>query len=77
MNARGVVVRVIDGDTVWVRVRVRLRRSAPDTGIEALRATSELEDRLPKGKRIQIAVGSVDGYGRIIADIIPDTSSLA
>jgi len=74
MNVRGVIVRVIDGDTIWVRVRVRLRTSAPDHGVEALRATEITKRRFPRGRRVQLSIGATDQFGRFIADILPDTS---
>lgn len=72
MNARAVVVRVIDGDTIWIRLRVRLRQSAPDTGQAAVDATNALERRFPQGKRVQVVIGAVDEYGRIVGDLVPD-----
>ena len=77
MNIRGAVVRAVDGDTVWVRVRVRLPRSTPELrspgGLEALGATTR---RFPTGRRVSILFHSVDDYGRIVGELVADDSGL-
>lgn len=72
MNVRAKVVRVVDGDTVWVRVRVRLTKSAPDVGIDAVHATAELQKQLPFGTAVQIIMQAIDKYGRIVGRLIDD-----
>lgn len=73
MNARAVVDRVIDGDTLWVRVRVRLNSNAPELGtVEGDAARDELKRILYKGRRLQLVTQSVDRYGRIIARVVDD-----
>jgi len=67
------VDRVIDGDTAWIRVRVRLTRSAPDRGPDAVVATSALRAKWPRGSRVQLSINAVDSYGRVIGDLYPDT----
>jgi endonuclease YncB( thermonuclease family) len=74
VNARGIVVRVIDGDTVWVRLRVRLRRSAPDTGPEAVAAADRLDRQFPPGTRVELLLNAIDDYGRIVGDLVEDRS---
>lgn len=65
-----VVSRVIDGDTVWVRVRIRTRRSAPPSSTQAgAQAAAALRAELPIGADIWISPIAVDTYGRIIGTI--------
>jgi endonuclease YncB( thermonuclease family) len=73
MNTRAVVDRVIDGDTLWVRLRVRLAKSAPEPGTpEGDAATERARRALWKGRRVQIVTHSVDDYGRIIGHLVDD-----
>ena len=73
MNPRAVVDRVIDGDTLWVRLRVRLNTNAPELGtVEGDAARDELKRILHKGRRVQVVQQSVDRYGRIIGRLIDD-----
>ena len=78
MNIRGHVIRVVDGDTLWVRVRVRLAStSTPELGSrEGGIAHEALRRRWPTGEAVQLIASGVDGYGRIIADLVPDDSGL-
>lgn len=68
MKATGKVVRVIDGDTMWVRVRIRTRASAePATTAAGAAQTAELKKRFPKGTTVNFDTRLVDSYGRILA----------
>ena len=78
MNIRAIVDRVIDGDTLWVRVRVRLPESAPELGTAAgAAAAGELKAALHKGRRVQLVTHTVDGYGRIVAHLQDDTAEFS
>lgn len=64
---------MIDGDTLWVRLRVRLAKSAPEPGTpEGDAATERAKRALWKGRRVQIVTHSVDDYGRIIGHLVED-----
>lgn len=76
MLLRGAVVRVVDGDTVWIRVRVRTLKSTPDSGPAAIAATEDLQRRFPVGARCQIGINAIDPYGRILGNLFPDRSGL-
>jgi endonuclease YncB( thermonuclease family) len=79
MNIRGRVLRVVDGDTVWLRVRVRLAsRSAPGIAThEGSIAAEALRRELPPGSEVQvIGMKGIDRYGRIVGDLAPDRSGL-
>jgi len=77
MNPRAVIDRVIDGDTIWVRMRVRLPQDAPERSESGgTEATTRLKKKWMKGKRIQLSMRAVDDYGRVVADIIPDASKV-
>ena len=72
------VVRIVDGDTLIVRVegkneRVRLRRlNAPEMDEEGGQEAKEaLERRFPAGSRVKIEIFARDKYGRIVAEITP------
>ena len=72
------VVRIVDGDTLIVRVegkneRVRLRRlNAPELDEEGGQEAKEaLERRFPAGSRVKIEIFARDKYGRIVAEITP------
>jgi endonuclease YncB( thermonuclease family) len=63
-------VRVIDGDTILVTVRVRTTSSAPEARTAAGdRATTALKKRFPKGKKLVMDIRFVDQWGRIIAAV--------
>ena len=68
--AEGKVERVIDGDTLWIRFRVRTRKNAPELtqpgGVEAQRS---LAARLPRGSTITAEIVFVDSYGRLVAKV--------
>ena len=65
------VDRVIDGDTIWVRVRFRTRSSAPEPGAAgAEQATSALKKANPRGRKLLIDVLTIDAYGRILGTIL-------
>ncbi len=74
MNARAVIERVIDGDTIWVRVRIRMRTSAPELrSVGGGTAKAKLEQRFKRGDRVQIHIDTVDAYGRIVGGLSADT----
>lgn len=73
MKPRAIVVRVIDGDTLWVRLRVRLQTSAPELTAPGGHAAKEaIMRKYPQGYRAVLNIESVDGYGRLIASLSPD-----
>jgi len=65
------IVRVVDGDTMWVRMRIRLHTNAPELrdagGQEAL---DRLKRRFPPGKDVALRIHSTDIYGRIVAEVL-------
>jgi endonuclease YncB( thermonuclease family) len=64
------VDRVIDGDTVWVRVRIRTRDSSPGGSSKAgQEATAALARTLRRGADIEVAPIVTDQYGRIVGTI--------
>jgi endonuclease YncB( thermonuclease family) len=74
MNIRAVVDRVIDGDTLWLRVRLRLNTNAPELGtVEGDAARDELKRILHRGRRVQVVQQATDGYGRIVGRLIDDS----
>lgn len=67
---RAKVDRVIDGDTMWVRVRVRTQTSAPGARARGgAAATAELAKRFPRGADLSLIVLAVDQFGRIVARV--------
>ena len=73
MNIRAVVDRVIDGDTLWLRMRVRLNTSAPELGTpEGDAAFTDLRKALKRGRRVQIVLQTVDQFGRVVGYLRPD-----
>lgn len=65
-----VAERVIDGDTVWVRVKIRTRTSSPPISTEDGKADADaLKKRYPKGTRLMIEPITVDQFGRIVGTI--------
>jgi len=68
--AEAKAVRVIDGDTILVTVRVRTTSSAPEARTAAGdRATAALKKRFPKGKTLVLDIRYVDQWGRLIAAV--------
>lgn len=67
---QAVVDRVIDGDTLWIRVRLRTRSSAPETGeAGGPEATAALKKQYRKGQKITVSPIITDEFGRIIGTI--------
>ena len=66
-----VIDRVIDGDTLWVKVRVRLRKSSPDSGTAGAAATKRAQASYRPGKRHLLKAYAVDEYGRIVGELSP------
>jgi endonuclease YncB( thermonuclease family) len=65
-----VVDRVIDGDTIWMRVRIRTRASAPSAGTAEGKAETEALKKLyPRGQKVWIEPITTDQFGRVIATI--------
>lgn len=66
----GTVERVIDGDTLWVRVRMRLRSSSPPESTEVGAAeTRALAAAYPRGTDIVVQPIVTDQYGRPVVTI--------
>ena len=64
------VDRVIDGDTLWIRVRLRTRSSAPPaSSVSGAAATAAMKRLYPQGKDIIVTPIITDQYGRIIGTI--------
>lgn len=65
-----VAERVIDGDTVWLRIRVRTRKSTPSNATEdGKAATYALKRLLPRGRKVWVEPITTDQFGRIVATI--------
>lgn len=70
------VERLIDGDTLTLRVRARLRESAPEIGAPGgAEALERLRDRFPFGQPVEVEVVGVDAYARpvIVVDRLTGT----
>jgi endonuclease YncB( thermonuclease family) len=70
------VLRVLDGDTIEVAVKVRLNRiDAPETkGIEkemGLVTKERLTERL-SGKTVQLQIAANDVYYRLLSEVVID-----
>lgn len=66
----GHVIRVIDGDTIVLAVRVRLPQNAPELSTAAgIAARARLAGWLHRGDRVSLNVHATDSYGRIVADV--------
>lgn len=64
----GKVVRVIDGDTLWVRIRVRSQSSAPPANTpQGQAATRSMRRKWRPGQRIDLDPRAADIYGRLVA----------
>jgi endonuclease YncB( thermonuclease family) len=69
--ATGRIIRVVDGDTVWVATRLRLTRNAPELNSpEGRTARATLEKAYPRGRDVRFTVRWVDAYGRIVAELL-------
>ena len=73
MVLEGVVIQVIDGDTLWVslqkgeKVKIRMARiDAPESRQEYGKASTEYLIRRVKGKTVKVKWEKKDKYGRII-----------
>jgi len=70
---RAKVVRAIDGDTLWLRVRVRLRTSSPGASAKGgPEATARTAARYQEGADVTFDPRIVDSYGRFISTLTPD-----
>jgi endonuclease YncB( thermonuclease family) len=69
--ASGKVLRIIDGDTIEVAFRVRLRNAnAPEIDTRAGQiARDVLQASLPPRSRVLVEVFYVDAFGRFIATV--------
>ncbi|WP_438983942.1 thermonuclease family protein [Vulcanococcus sp.] len=85
VTAQGVTATVLsigDGDTIRVRqagrvVTVRLACiDAPETAQSphGQQARSYLQQRLPIGRAVSLAIKTTDRYGRSVAEVISDTN---
>lgn len=70
------VVRIVDGDTLMIRMegraeRVRLRRlNAPELDEEGgPEAKAALEERFPVGSRVRVQPFARDRWGRLVAEV--------
>lgn len=64
----GQVIRIIDGDTLSVLIRVRTRGSAPELGTaEGESARGTLTARFPPGTRVRLQPVAIDVYSRMVA----------
>ena len=64
----GKVMRVIDGDTIEVAIKVRTRVSAPERNTpEGADATALMRKLYPHGRRINLHMVAADPYRRMIA----------
>lgn len=62
--------RVIDGDTLWIRIRVRTRKSQPELGTrQGDAAAREAKARWPKGTALLVEGFAADEYGRLVATV--------
>lgn len=67
----GHVDRVIDGDTVVVRIRVRTRGSAAELGTAAGReAAAKARANFPRGAEVSLRIHYVDAWGRPVAELV-------
>jgi endonuclease YncB( thermonuclease family) len=72
MILSGRVDRVIDGDTIWLRVRWRTTSSAPGARAKGgAEATDALKKRFPRGREVRVRVLTADVYGRIVGSQEP------
>jgi endonuclease YncB( thermonuclease family) len=66
----GVVDRVIDGDTMWIRVRIRTRTSAaPSSTAPGAAAEAALKALYPRGTRVWVSPIITDQWGRVVATL--------
>jgi len=64
----GKVVRVIDGDTIVVEIRIRTRGSSAELGTpEGDLAAQNLKKVLPKNSKVTADLLWVDSWGRVVA----------
>lgn len=72
MNAAaGKITRVIDGDTIVIEFRVRLRSArAPELGTPAGQAAKiAMQRSFPRGTKVVAEIFAVDAYGRLLATV--------
>lgn len=71
----GTVERVIDGDTMVVRIRVRVRGpNAPELTTQAGKIdAAKLTAKWPAATRVLLTPAAIDVYGRMVADVDRDT----
>lgn len=65
-----IVDRIVDGDTLVVRVAIRTRSSTPSGRTpEGVRATAALAKEFPLGTRVLVQPIVTDQFGRIVGTI--------
>jgi endonuclease YncB( thermonuclease family) len=70
MNPRVKVLRVVDGDTVWVRLRVRLPASSPELrDVGGVEAAQRLQKTWRSGRDAEMVIHAVDSFGRVIGEL--------
>lgn len=80
IKTSGKVIRVLDGDTIEVAVKIRLNRiDSPETkGIEkeaGIISKEYLIDRL-EGKRIDLEIASNDVYRRLLSEVLIEGTNI-
>lgn len=71
----GTVERVIDGDTIVVRIRVRVRgpNAAELRTQEGQQQAAKLSSTWPPSTRVLLRPAAIDDYQRMVADVDRDT----
>lgn len=68
------VDHVIDGDTLYLRVRCRTRNSAPELNSAAgVTAKAALEKNYPQRSAVAVTIVAVDSYGRPVVTLAKDS----
>jgi endonuclease YncB( thermonuclease family) len=68
------VIRVIDGDTLIVSLRIRTRTDAPEPTTPAGRArAAALASKLRRGRAVRLIPYAADPWGRMVADVTTGT----
>jgi endonuclease YncB( thermonuclease family) len=79
-TVEAVVVRVVDGDTVVLEGRERVRVTninAPEIDEELGLESRDLAVKLVQGKQATITSATRDGYGRLVGDVVVAGKSLS
>ncbi len=66
-----VVERVIDGDTMWIRLRLRTRANAPELARQGgPAAAAALSRAYPRGRAVTVTLHAADAYGRAVGSLL-------